>query len=42
VESDRVEQNDLAAQHPQKVAEMLEKLTAWEKQMGVSQYSGFQ
>ncbi|GAB5559128.1 MAG: sulfatase [Synoicihabitans sp.] len=42
VEEDRVEQNDLATKHPEKVAEMLNKLKAWERQMGVAQYSGFQ
>ena len=41
VELDRVEQNDLAEQHPQKVAAMLRKLTEWEARMGVTQYSGF-
>lgn len=42
VEQDRVEQNDLAEEHPEKVAAMLHKLTEWEAQMGVTQYSGFQ
>jgi arylsulfatase A-like enzyme len=42
VEADRVEQNDLATAHPEKVAELLNELKAWEKSMGVAQYSGFQ
>ncbi len=42
VERDRVEQNDLAEEHPEKVAKLLRKLKTWEVGMGVEQYSGFQ
>lgn len=42
VELDRVEQNDLAEEHPEKVAQLLSKLRAWERSMEVDQYSGFQ
>ncbi|MDF1814033.1 MAG: sulfatase [Verrucomicrobiales bacterium] len=40
VEEDRYEQNDLAAQHPERVGDMVRKLKAWEREMGVEQYSG--
>lgn len=36
------EENDLTKVHPEKVKELLVKLVAWEKQMGVEQYSGVQ
>ncbi|MDZ8117840.1 sulfatase [Pontiella agarivorans] len=42
LKTDRVEQNDLAAKNPEKVQELVEKLKAWEKEMDVEQYSGFQ
>tara|TARA_R110002049_G_scaffold285698_4_gene467012 strand:- start:157708 stop:159108 length:1401 start_codon:yes stop_codon:yes gene_type:complete len=41
VEQDRSELRDLAASHPAKVKTLVEKLTRWETEMGVEQYSGF-
>jgi arylsulfatase A-like enzyme len=40
VEADRFEQNDLARSRPEKVRELTKKLVAWEKRMGVEEYSG--
>jgi arylsulfatase A-like enzyme len=40
VVEDRAEQRDLADRHPEKVGELVEKLKAWETEMGVAQYSG--
>ena len=40
VVEDRAEQRDLADRHPEKVGELVEKLKAWELEMGVEQYSG--
>ena len=40
VVEDRAEQRDLADRHPEKVGELVEKLKAWEMEMGVAQYSG--
>ena len=40
VESDRYEQNDLDETRPEKVKQLVTKLIAWEKEMGVAQYSG--
>ena len=40
VVEDRVEQLDLADRHSEKVGELVEKLKAWETEMGVAQYSG--
>jgi len=34
------EKNDLAAAHPEKVAELKTKLFDWEKEMGLEKYSG--
>ena len=42
VEEDRYEQKDMAAEHPAQVQQLLKKLKAWEKEMGVVQYSGVQ
>ncbi|WP_222846116.1 sulfatase [Pontiella sulfatireligans] len=42
VEEDREEKNDLAEKNPEKVQELVSKLKAWEKEMGVEQYSGVQ
>lgn len=42
VEEDRYEQHDLAAKHREKVRQLVKKLKAWEKEMGVEQYSGVQ
>ena len=42
VENDRYEQKDLAETKPEMVAELVKKLVAWEKEMGVEEYSGFQ
>lgn len=42
VEEDRSEKNDVAKENPEKVNELLKKLKAWEVDMGVQQYSGFQ
>jgi arylsulfatase A-like enzyme len=39
---DRSELHDLAESHPEKVLELVEKLKAWEIEMGVEQYSGVQ
>jgi len=36
------EEKDLAEVYPEKVRELLDKLAAWEKEMGVEQYSGVQ
>jgi arylsulfatase A-like enzyme len=41
VETDRYEQSDLAKAQPEKVNQLVKKLIAWEKEMGVDQYSGF-
>ncbi|MDF7825761.1 sulfatase [Pontiellaceae bacterium B12227] len=41
LKNDRVEQDDLAMKHPEKVRELVEKLRAWEVEMGVEAYSGF-
>ena len=40
VVEDRAEQRDLAGRHPEKIGEFVEKLKAWETEMGVEQYSG--
>lgn len=42
IEKDRCEKTDLAEKNPEKVRELVEKLKAWEKKMGVEQYSGMQ
>ena len=42
VVEDRSEKRDLAAEQPEKVAELKKKLIAWEKEMGVAEYSGVQ
>lgn len=42
VEEDRCEKTDLAEKNPEKVRELVAKLKAWEKEMGVEQYSGVQ
>ncbi|TWU38223.1 sulfatase [Novipirellula artificiosorum] len=42
VVDDRSEQDDLANTNPEKVQLLLEKLKAWEVEMDVQQYSGFQ
>ena len=36
------ETNDLAGEHPGKVRELTSQLIAWEKRMGVEEYSGVQ
>ena len=40
VESDRYETDDLAKAEPQVVKQLVTKLIAWEKKMGVERYSG--
>ena len=42
VEKDRHEQHDLADKHAERVQELVTKLKAWEKQVGVGQSSGVQ
>ncbi|MGB0372238.1 MAG: sulfatase [Opitutales bacterium] len=42
LEQDREERNDLAGEYPEKVDSLLQKLQAWEVEMGVQMYSGFQ
>ncbi len=42
IADDKEEKNDLAATHPEKVAELKAKLIDWEKEMDVVQYSGVQ
>ncbi len=42
VENDRREQHDLVEKHPDMVKALVKKLKAWEKEMGVEQYSGVQ
>ena len=37
-----MEQNEIAAAHPERVAKLKAKLIAWEKEVGVEQYSGVQ
>lgn len=39
---DIAEEHDLAASHPDKVAELKARLAAWERAMGVAKYSGIQ
>jgi arylsulfatase A-like enzyme len=39
---DRKEEDDLATRHPEKLKALTAKLVAWEKEMGVEQYSGVQ
>lgn len=41
VAQDRGEHTDLARKHPAKTKALIENLIAWEKEMGVEQYSGF-
>jgi len=42
IRKDEVEQNEIAAAHPERVAKLKAKLIAWEKEVGVEQYSGVQ
>ena len=42
IADDIKEENDLAKVHPDKVEELLRTLVAWEKEMGVEEYSGVQ
>ncbi|MFG0286540.1 MAG: sulfatase-like hydrolase/transferase [Rhodopirellula sp. JB044] len=42
VESDESEQNDVAESHPEIVSSLTRQLVAWEKEMGVQEYSGVQ
>lgn len=42
VQQDRYEQDDLAKSKPGKVKALVEKLVAWEREMGVQEYSGLQ
>lgn len=42
MDSDRAEQHDIAKDKPQIVTSLVEELRAWEKRMGVEEYSGVQ
>jgi arylsulfatase A-like enzyme len=42
IAKDIKEEHDLAKVHPEKVKELLVGLVAWEKEMGVEEYSGVQ